>query len=158
MNLLFRSVKSDKSELRAAAFIKRICMCVCQAPSPIAAGLLFLVSEIVSSRPSLHPLVSSAPHSVDKNTEKPEKKDEDEKNNDEQEESFWTLNNYDAAKREPEFACATMPSLWELCLLRHHFHPSVAAFTSSMLTAPHTIKFDGVVLYLPSTLSITRGD
>ena len=41
--------------------------------------------------------------------------------------------NFDASKRDPEYATSGAgPSLWETALLRHHFHPSVQAFSSCL--------------------------
>jgi ribosome biogenesis protein MAK21 len=130
LNLLFRSLKRDKVDIRAAAFIKRMCMCMCQASSPIAAGLLFLISEVCACKPQILRLLTDPPtESSHENVE---------------EIDYFLMGDYDALKREPEYACRAQPSVWELCLMRTHFHPSVSAFTASLLNDPsHKITFDG---------------
>lgn len=114
-----------------AAFIKRLCINCCHSSSHIAAGLLFLVSEICASKPNVVRLI----------TEPPVIPSEEDPSSDS---SYALLGNYDAFKREPEYACQGNPSSWELCLLRNHFHPSVAAFVNSIIKSPHKIKFDGM--------------
>ena len=105
---------------------------MCQAPSHIAAGLLLLMAEVCASRPALlHRMLSEAtPISPTASEES---------------DAYSQLDTYDALKREPEYACPTAPSLWELSLMGRHFHPSVAAFTQSLLHPPHKILFDGTV-------------
>jgi hypothetical protein len=107
-------------------------MCAISSTPPISAGLLFLVSEIICKNESLKKIISQ-----------PEVIEESNKGTTD----YHKIGNYDASKREPEFALPygdNSVNLWEFCLLRHHFHPSVQAFTKSMLTEPeHKITFDG---------------
>lgn len=135
LNLLYRSIKNDKSDERTMAFLKRLCMCATQSSPPVAAGLIFLVSEIMASRRVLHTLLSK---SADVGSTSAYKKADEflEAQN---------FGNFDASKRDPEYATqGGAPSLWEMALLRHHFHPSVRAFSSALLEAPsHKIEYSG---------------
>lgn len=108
--------------------MKRICISATQASSPIAAGLLYLVSEICANRPAIIQIMTDITN---------------EDLMEDKEAEYAQLGNYNALKREPEYACKGNPSLWELSLMRAHFHPSVAAFTHSLLTPPHKVIFDG---------------
>lgn len=129
LNLLYRSIKNDTMVHRAMAFVKRLLICAAQSTAPIAAGLLYLISEIIRDKPALKSMFER----VD---EGPLREDS----------AGSFMGNFNCSKREPEFAYeedATMTS-WELCLLKHHYHPSVQAFASSLLEAPqHSISFKG---------------
>jgi ribosome biogenesis protein MAK21 len=102
LNLLFRSIKGDRSEQRAAAFLKRLCICSTQATPPVAAGLLFLISEVLASRKSLRKMLSGA--------EQPEAASSSAGAGDDASEgggggsTAHILGNFDASKREPDFA------------------------------------------------------
>eukprot|EP01031_Cornospumella_fuschlensis_P032230 gene32230-38982_t len=52
---------------------------------------------------------------------------------------------YDSNKRDPRFAIAGegVPALFELTLLKQHYHPSVRAFAQALLSPPHEIHFGG---------------
>jgi ribosome biogenesis protein MAK21 len=140
LNLLFRSIKNDPILHRAMAFVKRISICAFHASPPLAAALLFMISELVQARPALKVMLSSVDAYVT---------EENEDNNDTTtrgEKDISLLGSYDAMKREPEFACwrEKPPVLHELALLRHHFHPSVKAFANALLEPPeHGISFEG---------------
>lgn len=137
LNLLFRSIKNDPMLSRAMAFVKRLAICALHAPAPLAAALLFMISELMQARPQLKAMLTSA------DSEVTARGDEGSTVGDRE---AGLLGNYDAMKREPEFACVdgSTPVLHELALLRHHFHPSVKAFANALLDPPeHGISFSG---------------
>jgi ribosome biogenesis protein MAK21 len=132
------------------AFIKRLSICASWSAPPIAAGLLFLISGLLLARPSLRSTIQqdSEPSAEDFALRKDETMEDASDNG-----SVMSMNTaftgscllgpFDAAKREPDFAATGVPSLWEMSLLKHHFHPSVRTFTQSLLTPPrHEIIFD----------------
>ena len=135
LNLLFRSIKRDPSDLRCMAFLKRLAMCATQSTPPIAAGLLFLISEVYRARRGLVAMM----------TEMEQVKDDlqDAGGDEDDHPSSQVMGNFDASKREPAYAASARPALWEASLLRMHFHPSVKAFSASLLDAPHEIRFAG---------------
>lgn len=104
-NLLYKAMKYDTCTERIAAFSKRLLHSVLHLSSSIICGALFLLSEIVRSRPELLREMSSASDAV-----------------------------FDPTKREPRAAfsskVAVLKDQWELSLLAHHFHPSVTKFTA----------------------------
>jgi ribosome biogenesis protein MAK21 len=53
MALLFKAVKEDVSDKRAAAFVKRLLQVAAHAPSGLACGTLLIVSELLKSRAAL---------------------------------------------------------------------------------------------------------
>jgi len=139
LNLLYRSIKRDRSDLRSAAFLKRLVMCATHSSAPIAAGLLMLVSEVLQNRPSLTTMMNTVDVSEAEDADQASNSDDDNDNN----AAMHRLGTFDGAKREPLYACSAQPSMWEASLLQHHFHPSVKAFSESMLHAPHKITFAG---------------
>ena len=117
--------------------MKRLLICAAQSVPPIAAGLLFLVSEIVRARPSLKECLANIPEQAATTAGDSDK---------EFGEDGGYLGNFNVLKRDPEFAYApdAQPSVWEISLLRRHFHPSVAMFATSLLDGPeHHIEFGG---------------
>ncbi|KAJ1432311.1 CBF/Mak21 family-domain-containing protein, partial [Ochromonadaceae sp. CCMP2298] len=119
LNLLYRSIKRDAQQNRAMAFIKRLLICATQSVPPIAAGLLFLVSEIMKDRPALKSCLDETPR-----TNKDKDKESSSTSKDNVETGF--LGNFNVLKREPE-----------------HFHPSVQSFADSLLAKGHSINFAG---------------
>lgn len=135
LNLLYRSIKSDPLHNRAMAFMKRLLMCATQSVPAIAAGLLFLISEIVKARPSLKSCLADTPEAAHAHAGSVDKDGE-----------VGFLGNFNVLKREPEYAYAedAQPSVWEMSLLKHHFHPSVQSFAEALLEPPeHRIEFGG---------------
>ena len=137
LNLLFRSMKRDPLEVRIIAFVKRILICATQSTAPIAAGLIFLVSEVFQAKPSLRVAMlevesNGSPAPLHADSPLPDS-------------SYWLLGNFDASKRDGAYACPRMPSIWEATLFNSHYHPSVQAFSSAFLDPEknHTIKYDG---------------
>jgi ribosome biogenesis protein MAK21 len=170
-NLLFRSLKVDPLERRVISFLKRISMISLQTPPEITASLLFIISEILQHRPSLKILydektinasTASAASSSSSGSKKTISEEEEEDHGDENDDegsirtSGTTVNEgdeihlfegYHANKRNPSYACLnnSLPHLYENHLLSFHYHPSVQAFTRSLLSSStsHTISYDG---------------
>ena len=147
LNLLYKVLKRDSNVSRAAAFLKRILQ-VCFSHRPnFVCGSLILLSEVMRAQPVLflmlqkHEGTPLAP-------------------GDTQDDTVYTGDNvkasggsspeakqaaagvYDATKRDPAFACADMSCLWELSVLRKHFHPSVQAFADTLYQGK-PIKYSG---------------
>jgi ribosome biogenesis protein MAK21 len=140
---LYKSVKTDPNLQRAKAFLKRISICSTECAPAMTAGLLFMISEIMSARPELKALLSEH----DSLPKKSKKSEVDEDSDDETSvDDNEVLGNFHVNKRNPLFAVASTgsPSLFELSLLRHHFHPSVQAFAEALVDTPqHAISFSG---------------
>jgi hypothetical protein len=85
------------------AFLKRLGICALQSSPPIAAGLLFLLSEVYRARPNLLNMLTSEEHLVAHSFKKEGKSKDD---NEEQEDGMLShaLGNFEASKREPAFA------------------------------------------------------
>ena len=117
-NLIYKAMKVDRSLPRLCAFAKRLLLMSLHATSAVPGGSLFLLSEVIKVRPELIEAI--------------------EKNN---------TNEFDAVKREPAAAFGEnneIGSLWEASLLTNHFHPSVAKFSSSLLSEDdHRIVYQG---------------
>lgn len=143
--------------IRAKAFLKRIAICSTETGAAVTAGLLFMTSEILANRPELKSMLTAAELAeVEANLKAGHRDSDDEDDGDDNHsianESTMTVAEhhmigcYDAAKRNPLFACSTglSPSLYELALLKHHYHPSTQAFAAALLQAPeHGISFSG---------------
>ena len=125
-------MKRDPSTERLAAFVKRLMICATQCAANITAGLIFLLAEVCRQRPEILQML--------KVLEKEEGKSVDTTND------IHMVGNFNMEKREPLFAVSGdgLSNLWEIVLLRQHFHPSVKAFSESWLKPPdHKIVFDG---------------
>jgi ribosome biogenesis protein MAK21 len=122
-NLLYKAMKYDTDVNRINAFAKRLMCTVLHAnPAPIA-GSLFLLNEIAKTHDGLRQCMEEVPDESDAHV-------------------FL-----DDTKREPRAALISKdkdgndepedrqrirhPPSWELSLVAHHFHPSVAKFANS---------------------------
>ena len=154
LNLLYRSLKRDESASRLRTFIKRILQVCLTCPPQLACGLLYLVSELIKTRPELKTFPKETTKQYveedddDEEHYKDVEDDEDavkedgtdtatNQDNKEQEKSTWVHRNnvqskavsrmgYDPHARNPLFGRAEQSGgLWEMQLLVNHFHPSV---------------------------------
>jgi len=119
-NLLYKAMKSDSDNNRVNAFAKRLMCTVLHANAAPLAGCLFLLNEISKTHDGLRACIEAVP---------------DEAN-------AWLM--LDETKREPSAALVSMqedagnnhstrnPPCWELSMISHHFHPSVAKFSDTM--------------------------
>lgn len=118
-NLLYKAMKYDTSVNRINAFAKRLmCTAMHGSPTPIA-GSVFLLNEIAKHHDGLRICLEMEPT-----------------------ESNGAVF-LDETKRDPRAALTTpeqeeqtekdlCPPSWELSLIAHHFHPSVAKFVSEI--------------------------
>uniref|UniRef100_A0A8C5QQE6 CCAAT/enhancer-binding protein zeta n=1 Tax=Leptobrachium leishanense TaxID=445787 RepID=A0A8C5QQE6_9ANUR len=161
LNLLYKSMKADVVLRRVKAFVKRLLQVTCCQKPPFICGALYLLSEVLKLKPGLKVLIQE-------NGEEDDEEhfhdipDDDENDVQEQEKSLasaenanagsWIhqktlqgLNNsntYDPLNRNPLFCGADSTSLWELKLLSHHFHPSVALFAKTILEG-NAVQYTG---------------
>uniref|UniRef100_A0A6Q2YD33 CCAAT/enhancer-binding protein zeta n=1 Tax=Esox lucius TaxID=8010 RepID=A0A6Q2YD33_ESOLU len=159
LNLIYKSLKADIVLRRVKAFVKRLLQVSCEQNSTFACGALFLVSEVMKSRPGLKLLLQE-----DGDCEEEKFKDlKEEEDDDDEEERFvdadkeeeepsekrpeelkpmassWVHHQnleggkYDPLHRNPLFCGADHTTLWELHRLAAHFHPSVSLFAKTIL-------------------------
>ncbi|KAK0304242.1 RNA-binding ribosome biosynthesis protein mak21 [Friedmanniomyces endolithicus] len=142
LNLLYKSLKADLHAKRVQAFVKRLLQIVAMHEPPFVCGVLYLISELEGTFPSIRSMVTQA--EVDDG-------DEEEHFVDASEEgamhpqrnalisaeptAAFTQHHYDPRKRDPEHANADRSCLWELLPLLTHFHPSVALFAEALVLA-----------------------
>lgn len=156
LNLLYRALKRDESLPRLRTFVKRILQVCLACPPQLACALLYLVSELIKSRPQLQNFPKDIitkeyveeddddeEHykDVDNDDEEEDaaKEDATREGNDEQTvTSTWVHRKgshsklksklaYDPFARNPMYARAEMSGgMWEINLLTNHFHPSVS--------------------------------
>jgi ribosome biogenesis protein MAK21 len=122
---------------RVSSFCKRILVCSTHATPPIAAGLIFLVSEVCRLSPNLiQKLITTVEPSASPPASSGSAPPED---------SYFLLGNFDASKRNPTYACKDSANSWEMVLFKSHFNPSVKLFATSFLepTSQHTISYSG---------------
>jgi len=164
VNLLFKALKRDENADRVCAFVKRILQCCVNHRTGIVVGLLLVVSELIRQKPYIYSMVSSTARELLKAKEETDakqvdgddaaaqdKKGQEEKPTSEVVSRTSTVreddlddpqNEYDPAKRQPEFACARQSWLWELNLLGHHAHPTVAKFAKQLLRG-NPVRYPG---------------
>jgi len=170
LNLLFKSMKKDQSVARIKAFIKRLLQVCEYQPSHVICGILFLISQVLSSRQDLS-TIQEVLLSQTANLEKfdddsdgeehfkdaPEEDVGDEPEEEEIEKPLAEIgwvhrtksigghdkrNEYDPQGRNPLYCGAETVALWELESLASHFHPTVALFSGNLLKNEQ-IKYGG---------------
>lgn len=124
-NLLYKAMKGDHDSNRVNAFAKRLMCTVLHCNPPPMAGSIFLLNEIAKTHEEVRICMEEVPSEDD---------------------NFVVL---DESKRDPRSALVIKkdatsaddyessnkklcPPSWELSLISHHFHPSVAKFASTI--------------------------
>ena len=104
-NLLYRAMKADTNTTRVLVYSKSLLQTASHASPGVAAGSLFLISEVMKIHPTLK-----------------------------ESQSQNLLTEFDLTKRDPEAALGESKSgsLWETSLFSCHFHPSVTKFSGSL--------------------------
>ncbi|KAK3077438.1 hypothetical protein LTS18_010267, partial [Coniosporium uncinatum] len=143
LNLLYRSLKNDISIKRVKAFVKRLLQIITLHEPPFVCGVLYLISELQTTFPSIKGMVDT-----------PEANEEDEEEHfvdapedsttpvsdqrDNEQPTATSRNAYDAKKRDPEHSNAHLSCLWDILPLISHFHPSVSLFATRLLASAPT--------------------
>lgn len=84
LNLLFKTMKKDVSVPRVLAFIKRLLQMCHFLPPAVTCGILFLISEVIRSKPELQGLRNHLQHHESKTN----KFDETDENDDDEDEHY----------------------------------------------------------------------
>ncbi|TPX36685.1 hypothetical protein SmJEL517_g01384 [Synchytrium microbalum] len=160
LNLLYRSLKVDASLNRARAMLKRLVQACTLAQVPFVCASLFMVGEIIKSKPGLKSLMSESDTSdVEVFRDQPSADDEvaamavvavDEATAVKEDSSDKPTKveegagpRYDGRKRDPLYANAQLTSFWELVPFASHFHPTVSLYATTLL--------EGNSIELPAT-------
>ena len=131
LNLLYRSLKADVSVKRVKAFVKRLLQVISLHEPPFVCGVLYLISELATTFPSIKAMLSTPEEDASDNEE--HYRDVPEAGELKPELSKPKRTIYDGRKRDPGHAAADTSCLWELLPLQTHFHPSVHLFASRLL-------------------------
>ncbi|XP_026856627.2 CCAAT/enhancer-binding protein zeta [Electrophorus electricus] len=171
LNLLYKSLKADIVLRRIKAFLKRLLQVSCEQSPAFACGALFLVSEVMKSKPGLKLLLHEAGDGEEEKFQDLKGEEEDEEDDEERfvdadkiEEgqcnqpeqpkptASWVHHQnlegskkadiYDPTHRNPLYCGADHSTLWELQKLSLHFHPSVALFAKTIIQGAH-IQYTG---------------
>ncbi|KAK7906644.1 hypothetical protein WMY93_015256 [Mugilogobius chulae] len=171
LNLVYKSVKSDTVLRRVKAFVKRLLQVSAEQSPSFTCGALFLLSEVLKSKPALRSLLQDAQEAEEESfRDQPEEEEEEDglKGEDEEERfvdadkpqppqenrpsASWVHHHnmeggkssqtYDPLHRNPLFCGADHCSLWELHQLSKHFHPSVSLFAQTILKGD-SISYSG---------------
>ncbi|XP_030626240.1 CCAAT/enhancer-binding protein zeta isoform X2 [Chanos chanos] len=159
LNLLYKSLKADVVLRRVKAFVKRLLQVSCEQSPTFACGALFLVSEVMKTKPGLKLLLQEEGDAEEEMFKDLKEEDDDEEERfvdaDKVEEgtserpelpkpaASWVHHQnleggkksetYDPMHRNPLYCGADHTTLWELQKLCLHFHPSVALFAKTIL-------------------------
>ncbi|RPB25876.1 CBF-domain-containing protein [Terfezia boudieri ATCC MYA-4762] len=182
LNLLFKALKVDTNLKRVKAFVKRLVQVSTMHQPAFICGVFYLLSELVSTFPSLRTMLDTPEAREDDEEEAfrdvPDEDDDVdkakrvalEKAMKEAEDRAKKLRDlYDGRKRDPEFANADKSCLWEIIPFTYHFHPSVSLYASrflykqampnkpdlSLYTLTHFL--DRFVFRNPTTRNTSRG-
>ena len=137
LNLLYKALKADLNAKRVQAFVKRLLQVLTMHEPPFVCGVLYLISELESTFPTIRSMIKEA--EVDDEDEEehfvdvPEDGGGNEQHTDAQQRRPVDQTGYDAKKRDPEHAHAERSCLWDLLPFLQHFHPSVSLFAESIL-------------------------
>ena len=137
LNLLYKSLKADLNAKRVQAFVKRLLQVLTMHEPPFICGVLYLISELEGTFPSIRSMISE-PEVNDEDEEErffdvPEEGDNTDLPNGAKQASVTQIR-YDPRKRDPEHAHADRSCLWDLLPFLQHFHPSVSLFAESILS------------------------
>ena len=136
LNLLYKSLKADLNAKRVQAFVKRLLQVITMHEPPFVCGVLYLISELESTFPSIRNMITEA--EVDDEDEEEYFRDVPEDGEDagqgaDAQRQPTNQFQYDPKKRDPEHARADRSCLWDLLPFLQHFHPSVSLFADSLL-------------------------
>ncbi|XP_056150741.1 CCAAT/enhancer-binding protein zeta [Lampris incognitus] len=159
LNLVYKSLKADIVLRRVKAFVKRLLQVSCEQSPTFVCGALFLVSEVMKSKPGLRLLLQESGDKEEENFKDLAEEEDDEEERfvdaDKMEEgqsteaepcrpaASWvhhqnleggkSRETYDPLHRNPLYCGADHSTLWELQRLSLHFHPSVSLFAKTIL-------------------------
>lgn len=122
-NLLYKAMKSDTDGNRVNAFAKRLMCTVIHCNPPPVAGSVFLLNEIAKTHEGLRVCMEDPPAESDNRVILDESKRDPR--------SALVIKTEDG-KDEVESKKTLHPPSWEMSLVAHHFHPSVAKFAGSI--------------------------
>lgn len=138
LNLLYKSLKADLNAKRVQAFIKRLLQVCTMHEPPFVCGVLYLISELETTFPSIRSMMKVP--EVDADDEEERFVDVPEAGSNGPQTSRVngfderkSQQRYDARKRDPEHARAEHSCLWDLLPYVRHFHPSVSLFADCLL-------------------------
>lgn len=136
LNLLYKSLKADLNAKRVQAFVKRLCQVITMHEPPFVCGVLYLISELENTFPSIRKMMTEPEIDAEDEEEHfvdvPEDGQEVERQGEGHRSESSALR-YDPKKRDPEHAHAERSCLWDLLPFLQHFHPSVSLFAQSIL-------------------------
>lgn len=139
LNLLYKSLKSDINIKRVQAFVKRLVQILNLHDVPFICGVLYLISELGESFPSVKNMFKEAELDADDEEEHfvdaPEELDSAVEATAPTSAADRIKHTYDPRKRDPEHSNADRSALWEILPMVAHYHPSVALFAESLLEA-----------------------
>ena len=138
LNLLYRSLKNDVNVKRIKAFVKRLLQFISLHEPPFVCGVLYLISELQKSVPSIHSMIDQPEEDYSDGEEVFRDVDVDESYEGKASKTIATAparRTYDGRKRDPEHSNADNSSMWEILPLLAHFHPTVALYASRILAS-----------------------
>ncbi|KAK1889536.1 CCAAT/enhancer-binding protein zeta [Dissostichus eleginoides] len=149
LNLLYKSLKADIVVRRVKAFVKRLLQVSAEQSASFTCGALFLVSEVMKSKPALKILLledgeeeASAEPKEEEASAEPKEEEASAEPQEAKPSASWvhhqnlegkSIQSYDPLHRNPLFCGADHTTLWELQRLAAHFHPSVSLFAKTIL-------------------------
>lgn len=136
LNLLYKSLKADVHAKRVQAFVKRLLQIINVHEPPFICGVLYLISELSQTFPSINNMLTQPEANDDDDEEHfydaPEE-DQDGRGPAFVPKPVTETVGYDPRKRDPSYARAERAALWDLLPFPAHFHPSVAVFAQAIL-------------------------
>jgi len=139
LNLLYKSLKNDISIKRIKAFVKRLLQIISLHEPPFVCGVLYLISELQKTVPSIQSMIDQPEEDYDDGEEVFRDVGDDQsleaKTGTADISTSSTNKTYDGRKRDPEYSNAERSCIWEILPLQAHFHPTVALYASRILAS-----------------------
>ena len=157
LNLLYQALKSDLNVRRVKAFVKRLLQIVTLHEPPFACAIIYLVSELEKSFPSIKSMLEQPEENEESGEEQFIDASEEiggvqlaHASDELEQKTLQSRVRYDGRKRDPEHSNADTSCLWETVRMifdtwkkktnfykipfQSHFHPSVSLFAQRLLS------------------------
>eukprot|EP00189_Rhodosorus_marinus_P007251 CAMPEP_0184751602 /NCGR_PEP_ID=MMETSP0315-20130426/43133_1 /TAXON_ID=101924 /ORGANISM="Rhodosorus marinus, Strain UTEX LB 2760" /LENGTH=869 /DNA_ID=CAMNT_0027230875 /DNA_START=122 /DNA_END=2731 /DNA_ORIENTATION=- len=146
LNIVYKAMKNDTKIPRVQAFAKRLLQVALNSSPGFASGSLSIVSKgVLESRAgTLQSFINlpEAENEIEKFVDV--ETDVDKGGQDQNSGQIPILvDPYDPTSRDPLRCRAEKSSLWELCVLNQHFHPTVKKYAEDLLVKETSIQSSG---------------
>jgi ribosome biogenesis protein MAK21 len=158
LNIVLKSVKADTNMNRSKAIVKRLLQSCFMNGAAYTCSALIIVRSMMLTKPALRSLLTQSDefiHKGDNEEDEDEEKYFDRPDVGEEETFKFKFDSKETAEKEvklvyynprentPEKSGAELSALWELAMLKTHFHPSAPKFVTAIMKNSKSLNYDG---------------